>query len=72
MILSFKKFLSSISFFLKKVIFLWGEKELSEQNMRTLGPVTSSDMLVFGNKVIIASNDSTLQCRLQLNLSLIR
>lgn len=72
MILSFKKFLSSISFFLKKVIFLWSEKELSEQNMRTLGPVASSDMLVFGNKVIVASNDSTLQCRLQLNLSLIR
>lgn len=72
MVLSFKKFLSSISFFLKKVIFLWEEKELSEQNMRTLGTITSSDMLVFGNKVIIASNDSTLQCRLHLNLSFIR
>lgn len=68
LVLTFKKFLNSISFFLKRLISLWDKQSLASQNIKPITPQPiSTGLTVLDRTVIVTSTLATLQCKLELN-----
>jgi hypothetical protein len=73
LVFSFKKFMNSISFFMRKVIFLWEKEAAVIQSIRNFSnPITSTGFIIFDKTVIATSNVASLQCKLRLNWLLIK
>lgn len=69
---SFKKSLNSLCFFLKKVVQLWCSSEIDRFQIRqTYFPIFSAGLVLSGNSLVIPSNNSTIMCKMTLNLELI-
>ena len=72
LVFTFKKSLNSLCFFLKKVVTLWSSKELDRYQIRqAMLPIFSAGFVLSGNSLIIPSNNSTIMCKITLNLDLV-
>ena len=72
MIMTYKRNIGSIVFFLKDMADLW-EKEVLEENnihlnMRSFDRVISTGLFVNDDIVLVSSNDGCFQCRLSYSL----
>jgi hypothetical protein len=65
LVMTFKKFISSISFFMKKVVSLWDRQSMSDQQIKSFStPPASTSFVLFERTVIVTCTLSTLQCKL--------
>ena len=71
-VFTFKKSLNSLCFFLKKVVQLWSSKDIDRYQIRqAFFPILSAGFVLSGNSLVIPSNNSTIMCKITLNLELI-
>jgi len=57
---------------MKKVVNLWSNRDLDRYQIRqSFFPILSAGFVLSGNSLVIPSNNSTIMCKLTLNLELV-